>query len=174
MENIAIIDHVGLIQYETIGELIRSFKQKVDANGVHVSTYKKVLLVMIESLENIMKHSAKCPENHTKSLKRYLPVFSIVKRENQFIIVSSNFVSKQNSSAFKKKLDYLSQLNQHGLKEYYKETITNGMFSKRGGAGLGLIEIAKVSGNKIAYEFTPMNKLCDQFKMTIIIEETLK
>jgi len=129
---------------------------------------------MIESLENIMKHSAKCPENLTKSFQHYMPVFSIAKRKNQFIIVSSNSVAKQNIPDFRERLDYLSHLDQQGLKDFYKETITNGMFTKRGGAGLGLIEMAKVSGNKITYEFTPMNEYCDQFKMTIIIEEPLK
>jgi len=34
-----------------------------------------------------------------------------------------------------------------------KSTITNGEFSSKGGAGLGFIEIAKTTGNKLEYKF---------------------
>ncbi len=35
------------------------------------------------------------------------------------------------------RLVYLNNLTVQGIKEYYKETITNGQFSQKGGAGSG-------------------------------------
>ena len=172
MENSTILDHTGIIQYETIGELIHSFKHQIHARGVHTSTYKKVLLVMIESLENIMKHSECCPQSNGLPVNSYMPVFTIRKDNNQFIIASSNPVRKMNMPAFKGRLDYLNTLDQQGLKEFYKKTITNGEFTSRGGAGLGLIEIAKISGKKINYDFQPIDENCDRFSMVIIIDES--
>lgn len=173
MENRIILDHTGVIQYETIGELIHAFKQEIHAQGVQTGTYKKVLLVMIESLENIMKHSECCSPDHAKVSHEYLPVFTIKKNTRQFVIASSNPIRKLNAVAFRNKLDYLNALDQQGLKDYYKETITNGQFTNRGGAGLGLIEMAKISGNKIIYEFLPLDENCDRFTMTITINESI-
>ena len=172
MESFTILDHTGIIHYETIGELIHTFKDQVHVRGIQTGTYKKILLVMIESLENIMKHSECCPAEPNKVSQSYVPVFSIRKNCSQFIIESSNPIKKLNIPAFKSRLDYLNTLDQQGIKEFYKRTITNGQFTNRGGAGLGLIEIAKISGKKIAFDILPLDDQCDRFNMLIMIDET--
>ena len=69
------------------------------------------------------------------------------------------------------KLDYLNTLTQQGIKEYYKETIINGQFSERGGAGLGLIEMAKISGNKIEFGFQQVDEKYTVFNLKITVDE---
>ena len=116
--------------------------------------YKRLLLIMIESLENIMKHS----EYPDGLREENLPVLSISRNNNQYLVKSSSLLHTEQISPLKKRIDYLNNLDQQGLKKIYKETITDGIFTKSGGAGLGLIEIAKISGNPIRYEFLPLNK----------------
>ena len=70
-----------------------------------------------------------------------------------------------------KRLIYLNNLTPQGIKEYYKETITNGQFSQQGGAGLGLIEMAKISGNKIEYMFQRVNENYVNFSLRITVDE---
>lgn len=170
MENTTVIDYRGTIQYETIGELIHKFKRQVHSMGVRTGTYKKLLLVMIESLENIMKHS-ECPDSVINSDELIAPGFSILKKDENYIIISSNSIRKQGIPVLKKKLDYLNSLDQQGLKDYYKQTITNGEFTNRGGAGLGLIEMAKISGNTIKYDFFPIDERFVRFTQWITIDE---
>jgi hypothetical protein len=172
LEDYIILNHIGIIQYETIGELIHTFKDQIHTRGIQTGTYKKILLVMIESLENIMKHSESCPAELAEPSQSYTPVFSIRKNLSQFVISSSNPIKKYHIRDFKNKLDYLNTLDQQGLKDFYKKTITNGQFTNRGGAGLGLIEIAKISGKKITYEFLPIDDHCDRFSMVITIDES--
>ena len=172
LERYTLLDHSGIIRYETIGELIHTFKHQVHGKELQTGTSKKILLVMIEMLENIMKHSECCNGNNSEPSNGYLPVFSIRKDDNQFVIQSSNPIRKQSIPVFKNKLEYLNTLDPQGLKEFYKETITNGEFTNRGGAGLGLIEMAKISGNKIVYDFKPIDDHCELFSMVITIEET--
>jgi|WetSurSiteA1Bulk_404760.scaffolds.fasta_scaffold15728_2 hypothetical protein len=172
LENNTILHFEGIIQYETIGELIHTFKQRIHAIGVQVGTYKRILLVMIEVLENIMKHSEGCPEKSREGHQNPVPVFSIRKSDNQFVVISSNPIKGINIQAFKNQLDFLNTLDQQGLKEFYKRTITNGLFTNRGGAGLGLIEIAKISGNRIIYAFEPVDEHCYRFDMTVTINDS--
>jgi len=120
-----IIEYCGGIQYETIGELIHKFKKKVHINGIQIGTYKRLLLIMIESLENIMKHS-EAPSNLPNDNHYFTPAFSIYQTNEQFIIAFSNPIRRVNITSLTHKINYLNTLNQEDLKEFYKQTITNG------------------------------------------------
>jgi hypothetical protein len=170
LEDNKIIDFSGTIQYETIGELIHLFKNQVHSLGVHTGTYKKILLVMIESLENMMKYS-ECPVISAEPGKTFFPDFSIRKDLNQYIIASSNPMQKQNISSLERKLNHLNTMNQQDLKNFYKETITNGQFTEYGGAGLGLIEMAKISGKRMEFQFLPIDDLYARFSLMVTIDE---
>jgi hypothetical protein len=170
LKKVTIISHTGAIHYETIGELIHQFKNHVHILGVHIGTYKKVLLVMIESLENMMKYG-EFPPNSDGNPVAFIPVFSVTKDGERYFISSSNTIETRNTPPLEEKLTYLNTLTPQGIKEYYKETITNGQFSQQGGAGLGLIEMAKISGNKIEYHFQPVNEKYTLFNLKITVDE---
>jgi hypothetical protein len=154
LEKTTLINYRGSIKYETMGELIHNFKLQVPKMGIPTGIYKRLLLIMIESLENIMKHSEQ-PKEMSDDI---MPGLSIVRKKDQYLIQSSNLLNSQQIPQLKKRIDYLNSLDQQGLKRIYKETITDGIFTKSGGAGLGLIEISKISGNPIRYEFLPVNQ----------------
>jgi hypothetical protein len=169
LEAVKILEYSGAIQYDTIGELIHQFKNAIHRLGVQTGTYKKILLVMIESLENIMKYGGDHGRGDETGL---LPAFSITKEKNHYTIATSNALEKRHMAQLETKLSYLNTLNQQGLKDFYKATITNGEFSKHGGAGLGLIEMAKISGNKIDYTFQPVNENYVSFNLRIKVDES--
>lgn len=170
LEPLTIIEYSGAIRYDTIGELIHQFKHNIHLHGVKTGTYKKILLVMIESLENIMKYG-EYPVS-SDEVPGLGPSFSIVKDKNQYTIASRNMVENDSIITLESRLNHLNTLNQQGIKEFYKETITNGKFSHLGGAGLGLIEMAKISGKKIEYTFHPVNDKYATFTLMIRVEES--
>jgi len=106
---------------------------------------------MIESLENIYKYDDLINEN-------YFPKFTIERQDNQFILTAGNPVDKKSIKMLKEKIDCVNKLDKQELRKLYRKTITDGRFSKKGGAGLGFIEMAKISGNKIQYRFEDINK----------------
>ncbi len=167
MEKHTLIEYRGRINYETIGELIHRLKLQVPKLGIQIGIYKRVLLIMIESLENIMKHGCtRIPD--TEDLLNSTVLITL--KEKTYYIYTTNCISNKNISKFKKKIDYLNGLDSSQLKTLYKETITNGEFSEAGGAGLGLIEIVKISGNPIDYRFEPVNDQNTLFHQTVTID----
>lgn len=56
------------------------------------------------------------------------------------------------------------------MKALYKETITNGRFTQSGGAGLGFIEIAKVTSGNIEYSFEPIDNRYSYYNFRAIIK----
>jgi hypothetical protein len=170
LEKVIIIDYNGAIHYDTIGELIHQFKKHVHILGIQIGTYKKVLLVMIESLENIMKYR-EFPVETDGNEMAFTPLFSVIKEKDRYFINSCNTLEYGKMEALEKRLIYLNNLTPQGIKEFYKETITNGLFSQRGGAGLGLIEMAKISGNKMEYMFQRVNENYVNFNLRITVDE---
>lgn len=165
-----ILEHKGPLMYETIGNLINSLKEKMDKLGLNIVIYKKLLLVMIESLENIYKYNEHFRKKHIVS-DTYNPSFSLEKEKSTFVITSCNAVANEDMNIISDKISQVNELDAKGLKQLYKDTITNGEFSKRGGAGLGFIEIAKISTDKLHYSFAPIDKQLSYYKLRVKINE---
>lgn len=55
------------------------------------------------------------------------------------------------------KLDLINSLSKEELKDFYKQVLNEGTMSVKGTAGLGMIDIARKSGQKLEYCFNPIN-----------------
>jgi len=150
MEKEVILSYNDQLNFETIGILLNKLENEMKARGVKIGVYKKMLIIMVESLENIYKYTEITFEN-------YHPKFFVEKFEDHFLLSAGNTVYNKDIDKLKNKIDKINKLDRDGLKKLYKETITDGKFSSKGGAGLGFIEMAKISGNKIDYRFEEIN-----------------
>lgn len=158
----------GPVLYDTIGYLICELKEKMFAIHAKQAIYKKVLMVMIEALENVFKYHEYF-DREKKLLADFPPEISILRKENNFTIICSNPIQKEDVKKLKKRLDYINKLDRDGVKNEYKKTITNGQFTEKGGAGLGLIEMAKISDDTLNYTFTTINEFYDYYRLTLIV-----
>lgn len=127
------------------------------------STKKKVYFIMLESLQNITRHQ----DIKTKESIDNSSFFVIQRLVNDYYITSGNIVENKNIESLKSKLSKVNSLDKESLKEYYKEILSQGEFSTKGGAGLGLIEMARKSGNKLVYDFKEINTDLSNFYFQI-------
>lgn len=168
-----ILSYTGPLKYDTIGHLINILKEKVSILGIKLVLYKKILLVMIESLENILKYN----EHFEKDVlirENHLPNFLLEQNESKYIVTSGNAILNEDMPELKDKLTLINSLNSEGLKKLYKTTITNGQFTHKGGAGLGFIEMAKIASEKIEFEFKPINDLYSYYQLKVVIEDNIQ
>ena len=133
---------------DNILELAETGMQTESENNL---TKKKVYFIMVESLQNITRHQG-TPE--TRMLEGF---FSMNKYPSGYLITSGNIVENKDIDVLKQKLDKVNSLDGAQLKELYQEMLAEGSFSSKGGAGLGLIEMARKSGNKLTYHFEAVN-----------------
>lgn len=159
-----ILAHFGPLSYEEIGFLLNRMSAYVDKQGLSITVKKKVYSAMVESLENIYKH-----QDIISSNTEHQPRFTLFLDEKQFSIFASNSLLSPKKPALKEKLDRVNSLNKEGLKELYMLTILSGDVSPKGGAGLGIINIAKVSENKIKYTFETINSEYSYFTINVVI-----
>ena len=66
-------------------------------------------------------------------------------------------------------LDEINKLSKEELKDYYKAVLNNGQMSAKGGGGLGMIDIARKTGQKLKYNFMPIDDMYSFFSLNIKI-----
>jgi hypothetical protein len=150
-----ILVYEGEFTQEITKSVLAMAERNMDSMGEESSIKRKVFNVMVECLQNIVKHS----ENFTPlNEKRHSAIFIIGKQEDRYIITSGNPIRNDSVSSLKKKLEEINNLDKDGLKDLYKEIIKNNDLSDKGGAGLGFVDMARKSGQKLEYEFEDMGE----------------
>ncbi|OFX28138.1 MAG: hypothetical protein A2033_08480 [Bacteroidetes bacterium GWA2_31_9] len=134
---------------------------------------KRVYSIMVEGLQNITRHQ----EENAQDFSEQPGIFVIQKNGNNYFITTGNIIENIKIPIVQKLLEKINGLEQDQLKDYYKEVLMAGEFSNKGGAGLGLIEMARKSGNKLSYEFKKLNDKLSYFYLhsgISFIDEELK
>ncbi|MCX7987060.1 MAG: SiaB family protein kinase [Bacteroidales bacterium] len=108
---------------------------------------KKVSLLLAECFQNIVRHG---DFNHES---KSAGIFVTRNIGNTYYISSANLIHNKDIDGLKEKIEMLNQLSAEELKQLYLEVLTNNQRTNRGGAGLGLIEMARKSGQKLEYDF---------------------
>ena len=61
---------------------------------------------------------------------------------------------------------------QSAIREIYRQMLSVSEFSDKGGAGLGLIEMAKTTGNRLDYDFISLDNNHSYFILSKTVDET--
>ena len=148
----SILSYQGPLSFSTIDWLLSEFKMAAQDHDLSFKAYKKMISVMIEALENITKYSDQV-ECKKQSESGFCPSCYINRNGTIIELITSNPVKKEDVEMLRSRIDNVNKHDRDALKELYKTTITNGEFTPKGGAGLGFIEMAKTTGNKLEYTF---------------------
>jgi len=127
-----------------------NFKQQEDTE----QSRKKVSFLLAECFQNIIRHSGKEEfESKTRDFGFFLTrnIYGI------YFITSGNLIQNKNVANLKAQLNKVNGLEKDELKALYRDVLANQGFSQKGGAGLGLIEIARKSEQKIEFIFDNFN-----------------
>ena len=149
-----ILVYQGDFTQESTKYILAMAERNLDSSGEESSIKRKVFNVMVEALQNIVKHSDELVDGQIRS---HAAIFIIGKEKNRYSIMSGNPIRKSNIDRLKQALEHINGLDKDGLKELYKEIIKNTTISEKGGAGLGFVDMARKSGDKIEYSFPELN-----------------
>jgi anti-sigma regulatory factor (Ser/Thr protein kinase) len=128
---------------------------------------KRAIYLIGESFQNIIKHGDKNSEVNSKTEKSEF--FMTRSLKFRHYIVTGNLLKNNEINQLKEQIDYVNNLDKDALNALYKQVIKNGSFSEKGGAGLGIIDMARKSDQKIKYTFNAYNKELSVFYNQIVI-----
>jgi len=114
---------------------------------------KRVYAIMVEGLQNITRHQDSSPDVKGE----HKSIFVIQKLSNKYFITTGNIIENHNIANIKNLIKKINLLDKDELKTYYKQVLEEGTLSNKGGAGLGLIDMARKSGNRLSYHFKTLS-----------------
>jgi hypothetical protein len=161
-----ILVYEGEFTQEITKAVLAMAERNMDSLGEESSIKRKVFNVMVECLQNIVKHSE---DYNPLSAKRNAAIFIIGKEEDKYVITSGNPVDEETAGKLKDKIDEINELDKDGLKKMYKDIIKNNNLSDKGGAGLGFVDMARKSGQKLEYDFEDMGEGHHFFSLTTTV-----
>lgn len=129
---------------------------------------RKVYNVMVEGLQNITKHQAGIDE----SIANNYGVFVLKKENLKYFITTGNLIENENIAGLTLQIEQVNKLNEEELKAYHRQVLVDGKISSKGGAGLGLIDMARKSGNKLLYAFEKVDDSYSYFYLHTEIPTT--
>lgn len=109
---------------------------------------KKISFLLAESFQNIVRHG-----DSESSDEDEASMFGVRQRGRVLMIYSSNVVDAATKEILEASLNKVNSLDKDELRAYYKDVFLNGEVSDKGGAGLGLIEMARKSDHTLQFEF---------------------
>lgn len=169
-ENI-LLSFKGVVTSDLLTSVLSIMESKMDYMEESPKTKKKVFNVLVECLQNLYHHiNAADVSKDSAQIETKSALFMIAKVDNHFSVQTGNYIDQQRAQSLRKQLDTINGMDKDELKKYYQETLNTNVFSEKGTAGLGMIDIARKSGNKLAYQFLPINDTLSFFCLNIKID----
>lgn len=143
----------GEFSHEVMKMFTSMTEKDMDKINEEKSVKKKVFHVMVECLQNMTKHSDETYRMGTVGNG----LFIVGKKEGFWNVITANKILKDKIEDLKDTIDRLNAMTKDELNALYKKQIKEGTLSEKGGAGLGLIDIARKTGEKLEYQFLPLD-----------------
>lgn len=123
----------------------------LDEHTTLAHSNRKVSFLLVECFQNILRHGQQGALSC--DLTDRGTMFSFRLFDDAFYINSINRIAAEDRERLTEIVDRVNRLDKKELKALYLEHLQSNDLSDRGGAGLGLIELARKSGRKIGYRF---------------------
>jgi len=163
-----ILSFKGDVTSELLTSILQIMESKMDNMQEEPKMKKKVYNVLVECLQNLYHHM---DDTAGEAGGASSAIFMIGKKDNLYNIVTGNYIANENVAGMKSRLDEVNALTKEELKDYYKQILNNGEMSLKGGGGLGMIDIARKTGQKLGYHFQSVNDKISFFSLNIKISQ---
>ncbi len=165
-----IIHYEGIIGFKEIENILYNARQEIESFDVNGNIKKKLFRILVEVLDNINKHNDS--DNNVSIEATYYSVFKFSEHNNFFVISTKNIINNNKIDDLSYRLNQVNKLPRKELRSLYEKIILNNSISEKGGAGLGLVDIAIKSSNAIEFSFEQINENYSNINLYIKVDKT--
>ena len=159
----------GIFTQSITDSILSLTEANLDKAGEDSKIKKRVFTIMVEGLQNITRHQ----EVKEESLSDQKGIFIIQDKNSKYFITTGNPIINENIQNLEEQLNRINNFESEELKQYYKNVLNDNIISDKGGAGLGLIEMARKSGNKLVFDFVKLNENYSYFYLSTAISQAV-
>lgn len=156
--------YLGEFNHEITKMFTSMAESDMDRKNENSKVKKRVYHVMVETLQNMNKHSDEITDKNIGN-----GLFIIGNKEDVYYVITSNKVDRKKVPELRDAIDKVNEASPEELKKMYMDQIKGGKLSEKGGAGLGLIDIARKTGDQLVYRFLPIDDTYDLFILKVEI-----
>ncbi|MFO7852350.1 MAG: SiaB family protein kinase [Bacteroidota bacterium] len=164
-----LINYSGPVNQETIDSLLAKLKESAGFKTLSQITRKRIYAILVECLENIVKHSIDIRSVRDK-FKNFIRVSE---EEGSIIIYTGNPVYSERAEDLEVMLELLNNLDQETLASLYRDKINRKTPPDNNSAGLGFITMRLRSGKRINYNFSRIDNKLSFFDLQIKINKDI-
>ena len=158
-----LVSYSGSLGTEVTDALLILTERAAAAAGCHRRQTRRIGHVLIEALQNVARHGWVDSEGET-------PFYMAVELTPLgFQIQTGNVVDFDSASELRERLATVNGMNRDELRRAYVETLCEGELTDRGGAGLGLIGMAKRAEGPLNYQFGDFQGELFLFTLSVIV-----
>jgi len=151
-----IIAYSGIAMDTITAQLVDLNENLFSKDSSQKKITRKTSFLITETFQNIVRH--KIDENDSPIEKSDHKDFFLIKVSNERTLIASvNIVENEVVEFLDDRISHLNSLEENELKELRKNVLQFSTFSKKGGAGLGLIEMIRKSKLPLQKKFIKIN-----------------
>lgn len=150
--------HKGSFSQDSVGPVLKMVEDNMMTMKLKIQ--KKIYHFLVEILQNISKHSYIIDGDREG-------IFLMGMQGGHFNIGTGNFIANNKIDNLKAQLDEVNSLSIEELNSLYRKYLRDGRDTETGSAGLGLIDLARETEEKIKYEFKKINDKYSFFSITV-------
>ncbi|MFM9986689.1 MAG: SiaB family protein kinase [Flavobacteriales bacterium] len=164
---VIVFSHFGDFTPSKIEHTLKLIESSIIELGDKRQMMKRFTGLLLELLQNIALHSARDKSGHMHS-------YLVVSRSAElYRLMTGNLIMMDDLTFLNDRLTELNHMDKNSLRKLYIETLCNDEFSYKGGAGLGLLTVAKRADHKLDYHLDKMDDSFGYFRLeaSLNIEE---
>lgn len=135
--DLLVFEHSGAAHADLITNMLDRVEAHSHAAGDPVKLRKRLIHVLVESVDNMHRHALGILADASFAL--------LVRNREGYRFTTGNAVPFATAMLLSKRVEILNAMGAEDLKEHYMKLLANGSRSTNGGAGLGLLTLARKS-----------------------------
>ena len=159
----------GPISQSLLEGIGQTLKQKMSLEETSTNVIRKVFSIFVELMQNIINYSAQRVTSQEADQEISYGVLIVGKEEDQFYIISGNYIQEDQEAALQEKLAKIKSMDKEELKQYYKQQRRLQADDASKGAGLGFIEMARKATQPIEFDIARMENGYSFFVVKAVI-----
>ncbi|UTW60728.1 SiaB family protein kinase [bacterium SCSIO 12741] len=163
-ENDIVLTYHGRLDKQVINDLLHFTESVLITRNVERRIRKKVFSILVESLQNSYKNALLLEESKDQVTALLL------RNQGVYELNLGNYLSEENKDKLIRQIEDINALDSKQLVEKYQSVLKDGKRTALGGSGLGLLDMARKSGNQLSYKVTPGEDGLYYFLLKIIID----
>jgi len=153
----------GEVTGDNSAGLLTLLEREMEYSDFSLLGRKRLFMFVLENLQNITRHGVSRREEITS-----LVVYN--KTADGYTVSTGNALKKSEVKGLRSNLEKINSLDPDMIREVYRTMLQDSSIGHKGGAGLGLMEMARKTGNKLDYDFLPIDDKYSYFILSKTVD----